>query len=610
MQQHIFKFITILAVIFVSNTNLWAQHGYALWGNLKYPAGFSHFDYANVNAPQKGELRLVSNFRTSTFDKFNPFTIKGNAPAYLSNLMFDSLLTGSLDETSSAYGLLAEEVKVSPDGLTASFRLRPNAKFHNGAAVTAQDVLYSFDILNGPFTLPGYKTMLAEVASVKVISPLVIEFRFKTANKELPLTVGSLPIFSQQWGMEKGSNKAKPFDKIVMDIPIGSGPYKIGDYKFGKDITYIKDKNYWAKDLNVRKGHFNFEKITVKIYKDNTARLEALKAGEFDLMRFFSAGDWARRVSGKRFDSGELVKKEFTHQLPSGFQSYVFNTRKPFLQDVKVRQALGLAMDFEWMNRQLFYNSYTRVNGMFGNTDCQAKAMPSSEELAVLEPFKNTGQLPQEVWGSMTLPPRTDQNNSLRDNLRKAKQLLASAGWTIQDGVLKNAKGQVFTLEYLDSNESSIRVISPWMRNLEKLGVQLQFRSVDFSLYQQRLQKFDFDMTSIAYAGTHNPGQEYLEMFGSKAADIEDSSNLSGLKNPAIDIILAKMTAAQTLDQLKPICRVLDRSIAHLHLMVPQWSGNSHRMAYNANRLAYFAKIPPYISGEAWAIENWWSTQP
>lgn len=607
MQQSIFKFILILALIFVSNTKVWAQHGYALWGKLKYSAGFSHFDYANINAPQQGELRLVSNLRTSSFDKFNPFTIKGNSPAYLSNLMFDSLLTGSLDETASAYGLLAQEVKVSADGLSATFVLRPNAKFHNDQAVSAQDVLYSFETLNGPFTSPGYKTLLADVASAKVLNPSTIVFYFKKANRELPLTVGGLPIFSRSWGLDKTTQKSKPFDQIIQDPPIGSGPYKIGAFQWGKDITYVKNKNYWAKDLNVRKGHFNFDKITVKIYKDNTARLEALKAGEFDLMRFFSAGDWARRVNGKRFDSGELVKKEFAHQQPSGFQSYVFNTRKPLLQDVRVRQALGLALDYEWMNRQLFYNSYARVNGMFGNTDCQATGLPSPQEMQVLQPFKNTTQLPPSVWGPMALAPRTDGQFSLRQNLRQAKQLLADAGWTVQNGVLKNAKGQVFSLEYLDSSESSIRVISPWMRNLEKLGVQLQFRSVDFSLYQQRLQKFDFDITSIAYGGTHNPGQEYVEMFGSKAADIEDSSNLSGIKNPAIDALLNQMTSASSLEELKPICRVLDRSVAHLHLMVPQWFGNSHRMAYNAQRLTFNPTVPPYISGEGWVIENWWS---
>ena len=291
-------FLLMLGVSFP----IWAAHGYALWGDLKYAAGFSHFDYVNPNAPKGGELRLVSNLRVSTFDKYNPFTIKGSAPAYLAELMFDSLLTGSLDETGSGYGLLANDVELAADGLSATFHLAPQARFHNGAPVLAADVKHSFDTLMGPHTSPAFKTLLEDVAGLDVLDQRTVRYRFKKPNRGLPLTVGGLPIFSRQWGVENG--KAKSFDQVVTDIPISSGPYKIGPVRFGKDITYVRDPNYWARDLNVKRGTNNFERITVKIYKDNTARLEALKAGEFDLMRFFSAGDWARRVTGKRFDSG------------------------------------------------------------------------------------------------------------------------------------------------------------------------------------------------------------------------------------------------------------------------------------------------------------------
>ncbi len=350
-------------------------------GRSEISGGFRAVRLCRSDAPKGGELRLVSNLRVSTFDKYNPFTIRGNAPAYLSALMFDTLLTGSLDETASAYGLLAEDVAVAADGLSATFRLRPQARFHNGDPVLAHDVKHSYDTLMGPYVSPAYKTVLHDVAGVDVLGERTVRYRFRQANRELPLTVGGLPIFSRKWGVENGV--AKSFDKVVMDIPIGSGPYRIGPVKFGKDITYVRDPDYWARDLNVRRGTNNFERITVKIYKDNTARLEAFKAGEFDLMRFFSAGDWARRVTGKRFDTGELVKVEFKHGLPSGFQSYVLNTRRPMLQDVRVREALGLAFDYEWMNRQMFYNSYQRVNGLFGNTECAATGAPSAEELAL-----------------------------------------------------------------------------------------------------------------------------------------------------------------------------------------------------------------------------------
>jgi microcin C transport system substrate-binding protein len=582
---------------------LWAAHGYALWGDLKYPAGFDHFDYVNPQAPKGGELRLVSNLRVSTFDKYNPFTIKGSAPAYLSDLMFDSLLAGALDETGSGYGLLAQDVSVAGDGLSATFKLRPQARFHNGDPVLASDVAFSFETLRGPYTSPGFKTLLDEVAGLDVIDERTVRYRFKKPNRELPLTVGGLPVFSHAWGTVNG--QAKRFDEVVTDTPIGSGPYKIGPVRFGKDITYVRDPNYWAKDLNVRRGSANFDRITVKIYKDGTARLEALKAGEFDLMRFFSAGDWARRVNGKRFDSGELVKREYQHHLPTGFQSYVLNTRRELFKDVRVRQALGLALDYEWMNRQLFYNAYQRVNGLFGNTDCAASGLPGPEELALLEPWRT--QLPAAVFGPMTVPPRTDPPSSLRANLRQAQALLQAAGWQVQGGVLKNAQGRVFELEFLDSNEGSARVVTPWARNLEKLGITLTFRPVDFALYQQRLQKFEFDMTSLAYGGTHNPGQEYADLFGSKAADQEDSGNMSGIKSPAVDALIGQMTAAKSKAALLPACRALERVIAHSHVLIPQWSATTHRMVYNQWRLAQPPAMPPYAQGEGWAIDTWWA---
>ena len=582
----------------------WAAHGYALWGDMKYPPGFIHFDYVNPDAPKGGEIRLVSNLRLSTFDKYNPFTIRGAAPAYLSQLMFDSLLAGSLDEEGAGYGLLAEDVAVAPDGLSATFKLRKNARFHNGDPVLAQDVKHSYDTLIGPHTSPAYKTLLVDVAGVDVVDDRTVRYRFRQANRELPLTVGGLPVFSRKWG------QGKPFNEVVMEPPIGSGPYKIGPVKFGKDITYVRDTDYWAKDLNVRRGTGNFDRINVKIYKDNTARLEALKAGEFDLMAFYSAGDWARRVNGKRFDTGELVKGEFQHKLPTGFQSYVLNTRRPLLQDVRVRQALGLAVDYEWMNRQMFYNSYQRVRGLFGNTSCAATGTPSAEELALMTPWR--GKIPDAAFGPADEPPRTDRPHDpavggLRENLRRAQKLLADAGWTVQNGTLRNAQGQPFLLEYLDSNEGGARVVTPWMRNLEKLGVTLRFRPVDFALYQQRLQKFDFDVTTIAYAGTANPGQEYADLFGSQAADTEDSGNLAGVKSPAVDALLDRMVSAKTKPDYLAACRALERVITHSHVFIPQWFSGTHRMAYNAWRLQKPKVTPPYFRGEAWAIDAWWA---
>lgn len=585
----------------------WSAHGYALWGELRYPPDFPHFDYVNAQAPKGGELRLVSNLRVSTFDKYNPFTLRGNAPAYLSSLMFDSLLAGALDETGSAYGLLASDVALAPDRLSVTFRLRPQARFHNGQAVVAADVKHSFDTLMGPHTSPAYKTMLEDVAGLDVVDDHTVRFRFRKINRELPLTVGSLPVFSRAWGDEKDpkTGQRKSFDQVVTDIPIGSGPYKIGPVRFGKDITYVRDPAYWARDLPVRRGTANFDRITVKIYKDNTARLEALKAGEFDLMRFFSAGDWARRVNGKRFDSGELVKAEFTHRQPTGFQSYVLNTRRPPLDDIRVRQALGLALDYEWMNRQMFYSAYQRVQGLFGNTDCASDGLPGQAELALLAPWR--AQLPPAVFGPAYRAPRTDGDDSLRGNLRRAQVLLREAGWTVRDGALRNAQGEPMVFEYLDSQETGARVVAPWSRNLEKLGIELRFRPVDFALYQQRLRTFNFDITSLAYGGTHNPGTEYADLFGSQAASTEDSGNLAGVRSPAVDALVARLIGAGTRPDFLAACRALDRVIMHSHYLVPQWSSSTHRMVYNAWRLARPASMPPYATGEDWAIDTWWS---
>lgn len=607
MRYRLICSLSLLCLALYSGSPARAAHAYAMWGEPALPAGFDHLPYVNPGAPKGGELRLVSNLRASTFDKYNPFTIRGNAPAYLSALMFDTLLSGSLAETATGYGLLAEDVAVAPDGLSATFRLRPEARFHNGKPVLAMDVKHSFDTLVGPYTSPAYKTMLIEVAGVDVLDERTVRYRFHKPNRELPLTVGGLPVFSRDWGLGE-DGRPKPFDQVVMDVPIGSGPYRIGPVNFGKDITYVRDPQYWARDLPVRRGTANFDRVLIKIYKDNTARLEALKAGEFDLMRFFSAGDWARRVNGKKFDTGELVKAEFPNKLPTGFQSYVLNTRRPLLADRRVREALGLAFDFEWMSRQLFYGAYQRVHGIFGNTMCETHGNPTPAELALLEPWRK--ELPPEVFGPMYEPPVTKDAMALREHLRRALALLREAGWEVRDGVLRNARGEPFVLEYMDSSEGGVRTLSSWQRNLAKLGITLRFRSVDFALYQQRLQKFDFDITTIAYQGTNNPGQEFADLFGSQAADQEDSGNFPGVKNPAVDAAIRAMVSARTLDQVLPACHALDRIIAHEHYLIPQWSAPTHRMVYNAWRLARPQVVPPYSPGEMWVVDTWWAQKP
>ncbi|MBE7941187.1 MULTISPECIES: extracellular solute-binding protein [Ramlibacter] len=603
-------FLSFLAALLAA-TGCVAAPGYAVWGTFKYAPGFDHFDYVNPQAPKGGELRLTPNSRASTFDKFNPYTLRGQAPSYLGDLMFESLLTGSMDEVGVAYGLLAEDVELASDRMSVTFRLRREARFQNGDPVTAADVKHSYDALNSEYAAPSYASVLADVAGCDVLDDRTVRFRFRKLDRQLPLVVGGLPVFSRKWGMENG--KPKRFDRIVTDPPIASGPYKIGPLRWGKDITYVRDPQYWGRDLPVRRGTANFDRITVKIYSDSTAQLEALKAGEFDLMEFFSAGDWLRRLNGKRIASGDLRKEVFEHRSPAGFYSYFLNNRLPKFQDRRVRMAIELALDYEWMNRQLFRGSYTRVKGVFGNTDCEANGTPSPAEVALLEPFR--GVLPPETFGPMAVPPRTDQGHSLRDNLRQARSLLAQAGWTYRDGALRNAKGEPFTIELLDSSEGkSDTTVAAWRRALAILGIRLSTRAVDWALFQERLDNRQFDMVPISYPGTHFPGADYVDLFGSKAADTPGSGNLSGIKNPAIDALTARLTQVDNRDDFLATCRALDRVIAHGHYMVPAWTSTTQRVAWSTWRLQRPQQVPPYppegVPYLDWPMLVWWARLP
>lgn len=583
----------------------WGAHAYAQFGDVKYPAGFSHFDYVNPAAPKGGEISLVPPTRLSNFDKYNPFTLKGSAPPNLNGLVFETLLTGTLDEPTTAYGLLAEDVSVAPDRLSATFRLNPKARFHNGDLVRAADVKHSFDRLTSQEAAPQYRTIFGEVKGVTVVDERTVRFDFKRVNAELPLIAGSLPVFSRQWG------QGKPLDQIVTDLPIGTGPYRIGRVNFGKDISYERDPDYWAKDLNVRRGMFNFDRITFKIYKDNTAQLEAFKAGEFDYIQAFIAREWARAYTGKQFDKGELIKKELKHGNAGDFQGFLFNTRRDKFKDVRVRQAIALAMDYEWMNRQLFYNAYTRVRGYFVASDFEARGKPGPDELALLEPLRS--KLPPEVFTQdVPLPPVTRldpaSGQTLRDHLRQAKALLAEAGWTYRDGALRNARGEALRIEFLDSGGSMGRVVTPYAKNLEKLGIEVHYKVIDFAILQKRMDVFDFDIISNRTVGNEAPGTELLERYGAKAADIEGSGNVIGLKDPAVDALLEKVISAQTRPDLVASVRALDRVLRFGHYAVPHWYGGVHRVAYRAGRFEQPAVTPRYYQPESWIISTWWGT--
>ena len=576
----------------------WGAHGYSQFGELKYRAGFAHFDWVNPNAPRGGEIDLVPPLRITNFDKFNPFTLKGTAAPGLAALVFETLLTGTFDEPTSAYGLLAEDVEVAKDKLSVTFRLNPAARFQDGTPVMAADVKHSFDTLMSKQAAPQYRVVFGDVKQAVVVEPRTVRFDFARANAELPIMVGGIPVFSRKWGA------GKPFDQVVMEQPIASGPYKIGRMNFGRDITYERRPDYWGWNLGVRRGTYNFDRVTYKIYKDNTGQTEAFKAGEFDYLRTFSAREWARTYVGKKFDSGELIKEEWPVKNAGDFQGFLINTRREKFKDPRVREALGLAFDFEWMNRQLMYNSYTRVRGFFNNSDFEAKGLPGADELKVLAPLKD--KLAEKIFNEeVPLPPSTRPPGSLRANLKKAKELLAAAGWVYRDDALRNAKGEAFTVEYLDSSGGE-RLVSPYFQALAKLGIEGQYRRADFALIQKRLDVFDFDLFTVRIPGREAPGSELLDRFGSKSAETEGSGNLIGIRDPAVDVLVNLAVASTTRPELVARLRALDRVLRHGHYVVPQFYSNTYRVSYRSGKFERPSVMPLYYQAEDWVLTTWW----
>jgi microcin C transport system substrate-binding protein len=582
--------------------SVFAAHAYGQFGDIKYPAGFSHFEWANPNAPKGGDIELVPPLRITNFDKYNPFTLKGTSAPGLGALVFESLLTGTLDEPTTSYCLLCDDVQVAPDKLSATFRINPAARFHDGKPVTADDVKYSFDTLMSKQAHPQYRVVFGDVSRVVVTGPLTVRFEFKTVSAELPLLVGGIPVFSRDWG------GGKPFDQIITDVPIASGPYKIGRINFGRDITYQRDPNYWARDLNVRRGMYNFDRVTYKIYKDNTAQTEGFKAGEFDYIQVFSAKDWVRTYVGKKFTSGEIIKAELKPKNAGDFQGFLINTRREKFKDPRVREALGLAFDFEWINRMIHYNSYQRVRGWFNDSDFEAKGLPGEDELAALNPLR--AMLSDNVFTQeVPVPASTNPPGSLRANLRKARELLAQAGWTYRDGALRDAKGEAFTIEYLSGDARAEIVATPYYQALRKLGIHAESRRADFALIQKRLDVFDFDFFTIRIPGSESPGAELVDRFGSKSADTEGSSNLIGVRDPAVDKLVDLVVAAVTRPELVARLRALDRVLRHGHYVVPQYYGNFYRVAYRAGKFEQPQVAPLYYRPEDWVVSTWWRKQ-
>ena len=613
--RKITQFLLLASLVGVLSGVALAAQGIAQYGKPKYPEGFAHFDYVNPNAPKGGTLVLPNPGQRTSFDKFNPFTLRGvTAPGI--DLMFESLAEGSADETSSVYGLLADDIEVAKDRKSVTFHIRPEAKFSDGSPVLAADVKYSFDVLMSGKAHPRYKTTFADITSAVVLSDHLVRFDFKNNNSELPILAGTLPIFSRNWG-KKPDGSMIPFEKLAFEAPIGSGPYLIESFKAGKSIVYKKNPQYWAdqlsKPLNIRVGFYNFDRVLYKLYSDDAVRLEAFKAGEFDAIVEYRAKIWAKGYVGSKFDNGTLTKKAFVNHNGAGMQGFAMNIRRPIFQDVRVRQALGLALDFEWLNRQIFFDQYGRINSYFTNSDLSANfdgpSKPTEGELKLLKSLK--AQYPQwvpdAVFGPMPPAPSTAPPGSLRQNLRKARELLLHAGWQYRDGALRNEKGEPFRFEINEDGGFFLRVISAYIRNLEKLGIQVDVRTSDFALHQKRMNEYDFDMTTVRFQDSQNPGSELWDRFGSQAAKEKGSDNVIGVQSPVVDALVAEITRAQNRDQLRTAARALDRVLWNSYYVVPQWYNPTHRVAFRKEMR--YPEPPLYYQAEPWIMQNWWKEE-
>ncbi|MBU3568527.1 extracellular solute-binding protein [Polynucleobacter alcilacus] len=609
------QFILLALLVGMAANSAQAAQGISQYGKPKYADGFAHFDYVNPNAPRGGTLTLPNPGQRTSFDKFNPFTLRGvTAPGI--ELMFESLAEGSADEVSSIYGLLAEDIAVAPDHQSVTFRIRPEAKFSDGTPVLAADVKHSFDVLMSGKAHPRYKTTFADITEAVVLSERSVRFNFKNNNAELPILAGTLPIFSRNWG-KKADGSIVPFEKIAFEMPVGSGPYLIESFKAGKSIVYRRNPQYWAdqlsKPLNVRVGFYNFDRVLYKLYSDDAVRLEAFKAGEFDALVEYRAKIWAKGYVGSKFDNGTLLKKAFLNHNGAGMQGFAMNLRRPIFKDVRVRQALGYALDFEWLNRQIFYDQYSRINSYFTNSDLSANfdgpRKPTEAELKLLRPLKAKYPqwVPDAVFEPMPPAPSTKPPASLRQNLKKARELLMHAGWQYRDGALRNEKGEPFRFEIVEDGGFFLRVISAYMRNLEKLGVQVDIRTSDFALHQKRMDEYDFDMTTIRFPDSQNPGNELWDRFGSQAAKEKGSDNVIGVQSPVVDALVGEITKAQNRDELRAATRALDRVLWNSYFVIPQWYNPTHRVAYRKEMR--YPEPPLYYSAEPWIMQNWWKEE-
>lgn len=569
-----------------------AAHGIAMHGDLRYGPDFAHFDYADPNAKKGGEVRQAA---LGTFDSFNPFIVKGNPAAGIGGI-YDSLLAASADEPFSEYGLLAESVETPPDRSWVTFNLRKEARWHDGRPVTPEDVLWTFETLRREGN-PFYHGYYASVAKAERTGERSVKFTFKPGeNRELPLILGQLNVLPKHYWA------TRTFDATTLEPPLGSGPYKIESFEPGRYVVYERVVDYWGKNLPVNVGRNNFGRMRFDYYRDYTVSLEAFKAGGYDFRAEMSAKDWATGYDFPAVKSGRVKREEVPHGRTAGMQAYAFNTRRPLFQDARVRRALGEAFDFEWSNRTLFYDQYTRTRSYFDNSELAARGLPGPAELAILEPYR--GRIPDEVFTTEYEPPKTDGSGNLRDNLRRAVELLGAAGWRIDPKTRKLTEektGRVMEFEFLLLEPLFERVTLPFVKNLERLGVTARVRTVDSAQYRRLLDDFDFDVVVASWPQSLSPGNEQRGYWGSAFADRTGSDNVLGIKDPVIDELIEALIAAPDRAALVARVRALDRVLQWGHYVIPQW-----HIPYD--RIAFWDKFdrPAITPLQGVQLDTWW----
>ena len=547
------------------------RHGLSIFGELKYGRDFKHFDYVNPNAPKGGRLSTIGTSAITTFDSFNGFILKGDAAQGL-GFTFDSLMTRAADEPDSMYGLVASTVDVATDRASVTFKLRPEAKFSDGMQITADDVAFTFDILKTKGH-PSFRVSMRDVTKAEALDPATVRFTFQgDQTRDLPMLVAGLPVLS------KAHFATRNFEETSLEPILGSGPYKIGDYKQGTFVSYKRRDDYWAKDLPVNRGRGNFDEIRYEYYRDRTAALESFKAGAYDLREEFTARDWLTAYDIPAVKDGRMLKVTLPDDNPSGTQGFFINQRRAKFADVRVRRALDLVFDYEWTNANIFSNAYKRTHSYFENSAMKANGPPSPEELALLEPYR--AQLPASVFEAAYVPPVSDGSGKDRKLLREADALLTASGFIVKDGRRINDKGEGLDIEFLITDPSSERIVGPYTENLKRIGINASMRRIDAAQYERRVKEFDYDIITTRFVMSLTPGVELKSIFASETADMSGSRNLAGIKNPVVDAMIDKIIAAKSRTELHIAARALDRVLRSQHYWVSHYYKGSHTVAY------------------------------